>query len=32
MVREVTGRQRRRIYFYERCVEILREGTDERPG
>ena len=32
IVREVTGRQRGRIYTYERYLAVLREGTEEPPG
>lgn len=28
IVREVTGKQRRRIYAYSRYLEILNQGTD----
>ena len=32
IVDEVTGRQRGRIYVYERYLAVLREGTEEPPG
>ena len=32
IVREVTGRQRGRIYTYERYLAVLREGTEDPPG
>ncbi|MXW08723.1 MAG: Fic family protein [Gammaproteobacteria bacterium] len=32
IVREVTGRQRGKIYTYERYLAVLREGTEEPPG
>ena len=32
MVREVTGRQRGRIYTYERHLAVLRDGTEGPPG
>lgn len=32
IVEEVTGRQRGRIYTYERYLAVLREGTDDPPG
>ena len=32
MVREVTGRQRGRIFAYERYLAVLREGTEDPPG
>ena len=32
IVREVTGRQRGRIYAYERYLAVLREGTEDPPG
>ena len=32
IVREVTGRQRGRIYTYERYLAVLREGTEDLPG
>lgn len=32
VVREVTGRQRGRIYTYERYLAILRGGTEDPPG
>ena len=32
IVREVTGRQRGRIYTYEPYLAILREGTEDPPG
>jgi len=31
-VREVTGRQRGKIYTYERYLAVRREGTEEPPG
>ena len=32
IVREITGRQRGRIYTYERYLAVLREGTEDPPG
>ena len=32
IVREVTGRQRGKIFTYERYLAVLREGTEEPPG
>ncbi len=32
IVREVTGRQRGRIYTYERYLAVLRDGTEDLPG
>ncbi|MCY4573901.1 MAG: Fic family protein, partial [Gemmatimonadetes bacterium] len=32
IVEEITGRQRGRIYIYERYLGALREGTEEPPG
>lgn len=32
IVREVTGRQRGRIFTYERYLAVLREGTEDPPG
>ena len=32
IVREVTGRQRGKIYTYERYLAVLREGTEDPPG
>ena len=32
MVREVTGRERGRIFTYERYLAVLREGTADPPG
>ena len=32
IVREITGRQRGRIFTYERYLAVLREGTDNPPG
>ncbi len=32
IVREVTGRQRGKIFAYERYLAILREGTEDPPG
>ena len=32
IVREITGRQRGRIFTYERYLAVLREGTDDPPG
>ena len=32
IVREVTGRQRGRIYAYERYLAVLREGTEDPAG
>ena len=32
IVEEVTGRQRGRIYAYERYLAVLREGMDDPPG
>lgn len=32
IVREITGRQRGRVFSYERYMAVLREGTDEPPG
>ena len=31
-VREVTGRQRGKIFAYDSYLDVLREGTDEPPG
>ena len=31
-IREVTGRQRGRIFTYERYLAVLREGTEDPPG
>ncbi len=32
IVREVTGRQRGKIFTYERYLAVLREGTEDPPG
>lgn len=32
IVREITGRQRGRIYAYERYLAVLRESTEDPPG
>lgn len=32
IVREITGRQRGRVYTYERYLAVLREGTEDPPG
>ena len=32
MVREITGRQRGRVFTYERYLAVLREGTEDSPG
>lgn len=32
MLREITGRQRGRLYIYDPYLQILREGTDAPPG
>ena len=32
IVREITGRQRRRVFTYERYLAVLREGTEDPPG
>ena len=32
IVREITGRQRGKIFVYERYLAMLREGTEEPPG
>ena len=32
IVREITGRQRGKVYRYERYLAVLREGTEEPPG
>ena len=32
IVREVTGRQRGKIFEYERYLAVLREGTEDPPG
>ena len=32
IVREITGRQRGRVFTYERYLAVLREGTEDPPG
>ena len=32
IVREITGRQRGKVFTYERYLAVLREGTEEPPG
>ena len=32
IVREITGRQRGRVFTYERFLAVLREGTEDPPG
>ena len=32
IVREITGRQRGRVFIYERYLAVLREGTEDPPG
>ena len=32
IVREVTGRQRGKVFTYERYLAVLREGTEDPPG
>lgn len=32
IVREITGRQRGKVFRYERYLAVLREGTEEPPG
>ena len=32
IVREITGRQRRKVFTYERYLAVLREGTEDPPG
>ena len=32
IVREITGRQRGRVFTYERYLAVLREGTEGPPG
>lgn len=32
IAREITGRQRGKVFSYERYVALLREGTEEPPG
>ena len=32
IVREITGRQRGRVFAYERYLAVLREGTEDPPG
>ena len=32
IVREITGRQRGKVYTYERYLAVLREGTEDPPG
>ena len=32
IVHEITGRQRSKLYTYERYLAVLREGTEDRPG
>lgn len=32
IVREVTGKQRNRVFVYDRYVQILNEGTTSPPG
>ena len=32
IVREITGRQRGKVFTYERYLAVLREGTEDPPG